>query len=168
MKMEQEIKSVIEPYVVPRLELIVVRDCATAIPMPMSIDQIKRPRCVNSPQISAEILMPLLQQRRREHFLILLLTTKKNIIGYHEVSVGSLNASIVHPREIFNVPLRESAASIILAHNHPSGDPTPSQEDLEVTRRLVEAGNILGIHITDHLIIGDGCYFSFKQKGLLP
>ena len=99
--------------------------------------------------------------------MILLLNTKNHVLSREEISIGSLNASIVHPREIFNIPLRKSAASIILVHNHPSGDPSPSQEDLEVTRRLVEAGNILGIAVRDHLIIVDGCYFSFKEKGLL-
>ena len=122
---------------------------------------------ITSPQRAAAIFMEQLRYRRKEHFMILLLNTKNHVISKEEISVGSLNASIVHPREIFNIPLRKSAASVILVHNHPSGDPSPSQEDLEVTRRLVEAGNILGIAIRDHLIIGDGCYFSFKEKGLL-
>lgn len=122
---------------------------------------------ITSPQRAAAIFMEQLRYRRKEYFMILLLNTKNHVISKEEISVGSLNASIVHPREIFNIPLRKSAASVILVHNHPSGDPSPSQEDLEVTRRLVEAGNILGIAVRDHLIIGDGCYFSFKEKGLL-
>jgi len=73
----------------------------------------------------------------------------------------------VHPREIFSIPMRKSAASVIMFHNHPSGDPTPSQEDLAVTRRLVDAGNILGIAVRDHIVLGDGCFFSFREKGLL-
>lgn len=122
---------------------------------------------ITSPQRAAALVMEELRYRKREHFLILLLNTKNHLLSREEISVGSLSASIVHPREIFKVPLRKSAASIILVHNHPSGDPSPSQEDLEVTRRLVEAGNLLGIAVRDHLIIGDGCYFSFKEKGLL-
>lgn len=122
---------------------------------------------ITSPQRAAGLFMEQLRYKRKEYFMILLLNTKNHVISKEEISVGSLNASIVHPREIFNIPLRKSAASVILVHNHPSGDPSPSQEDLEVTRRLVEAGNILGIAVRDHLIIGDGCYFSFKEKGLL-
>ena len=122
---------------------------------------------ITSPQRAAALFMEQLRYKRKEHFMILLLNTKNHVISKEEISIGSLNASIVHPREIFNIPLRKSAASVILVHNHPSGDPSPSQEDLEVTRRLVEAGNILGIAVRDHLVIGDGCYFSFKEKGLL-
>ena len=81
--------------------------------------------------------------------------------------MGSLNSSIVHPREIFNVSIKKSAAAIILVHNHPSGDPHPSREDLEVTTRLVDAGKILGISVLDHIIVGEKKYFSFKEKGLL-
>jgi DNA repair protein RadC len=122
---------------------------------------------ITNPRQAAELFMEELRYEKKEHFKVLLLNTKNHVIAKEEVSVGSLNASIVHPREIFNTPLRKSAASVILVHNHPSGDPSPSQEDLEVTRRLVDAGNILGIAVRDHLIIGDGCFFSFKEKGLL-
>ncbi len=122
---------------------------------------------ITSPQRAAALFMEQLRYKKREHFMILLLNTKNHVISKEEISVGSLNASIVHPREIFKIPLRKSAASVILVHNHPSGDPSPSQEDLEVTRRLVEAGNILGIAVRDHIVIGDGCYFIFKEKGLL-
>ncbi|HED24894.1 MAG TPA: hypothetical protein ENN91_07195, partial [Firmicutes bacterium] len=103
----------------------------------------------------------------KEYFKILLLNTKNLIIAREEVSVGSLNASIVHPREVFAAPIRKSASSVIFFHNHPSGDPSPSEEDIALTRRLMEAGDILGIKVRDHIIIGDGCYFSFKEKGLL-
>lgn len=122
---------------------------------------------ITSPQRAAALFMEELRYKKKEHFMILLLNTKNHVLSREEISVGSLNASIVHPREIFKIPLRKSAASIILVHNHPSGDPSPSQEDLEVTRRLVEAGRILGVAVRDHLVIGDGCYFSFKEKGLL-
>ncbi len=103
----------------------------------------------------------------REHFVVILLNTKARIIGVNTVSIGSLNASIVHPREVFKPAVILGAASVILVHNHPSGDPSPSQEDRDVTKRLSEAGHILGITVLDSLIIGDGCYFSFKEKGLL-
>ena len=83
------------------------------------------------------------------------------------VSKGSLNTSIVHPREVFKDAIKDAAASVILVHNHPSGDPEPSQEDLEITKRLVKAGRILGIKVLDHLIIGNNCYFSLADKGLL-
>lgn len=122
---------------------------------------------ITNPGQVAELFMEELRYKKKEFFKILLLNTKNHIIAKEEISVGSLSASIVHPREIFNLPLRKSAASVILCHNHPSGDPSPSPEDLEVTRRLVDAGNILGITVRDHLIIGDGCYFSFREKGLI-
>ncbi len=124
-------------------------------------------RSISSPRQAADFFMEELRYKKKEFFKILLLNTKNHVISREEISVGSLSASIVHPREIFNIPLRKSAASVILFHNHPSGDPSPSQEDLEVTRRLVDAGNILGITVRDHIIIGDGCYFSFREKNLL-
>lgn len=130
------------------------------------IDELPR-KSITSPRLAAELFMEELRYKKKEHFKVLLLNTKNHVISREEVSIGSLNASIVHPREIFNQPLRKSASSIILIHNHPSGDPSPSQEDLEVTRRLVDAGNILGIAVRDHIIIGDGCFFSFKEKGLI-
>ncbi|MGM0653224.1 MAG: RadC family protein [Bacillota bacterium] len=120
-----------------------------------------------TPGQAADLFMEELRYKKKEYFKILLLNIKNHVISREEISVGSLSASIVHPREIFNIPLRKSAASIILFHNHPSGDPAPSQQDLEVTRRLVEAGNILGVTVRDHIIIGDGCFFSFREKGLL-
>lgn len=122
---------------------------------------------ITTPGQAAGLFMEELRYKKKEYFKILLLNTKNHVIAKEEISVGSLSASIVHPREIFNIPLRKSAASVILFHNHPSGDPTPSQEDLAVTRRLVDAGNLLGITVRDHIIIGDGCFFSFREKGLL-
>lgn len=122
---------------------------------------------ITTPGQAAGLFMEELRYKKKEYFKILLLNTKNHVISREEISVGSLSASIVHPREIFNIPLRKSAASVILFHNHPSGDPSPSQEDLAVTRRLVDAGNLLGITVRDHIIIGDGCFFSFREKGLL-
>lgn len=108
-----------------------------------------------------------LRDSRKELFLTLLLDGKNRIMRKVEVSIGSLNQSIVHPREVFAPAVRESAAAVIFIHNHPSGDPAPSREDREITRRLKEAGEILGIRVLDHIIIGDGSYFSFVESGLL-
>ncbi len=106
------------------------------------------------------------RDRRKEYFLILLLDGKNRILREVQISEGSLNQSIVHPREVFNPAVRESAAAVILVHNHPSGDPTPSREDLDISRRLKEAGDLLGIRVLDHIIIGDNAYKSFVEQGL--
>lgn len=107
------------------------------------------------------------RDRRKEYFLTLLLDGKNRIIRQEQISEGSLNQSIVHPREVFTAAVRESAAAVILVHNHPSGDPVPSREDREITRRLKESGEIMGIRVLDHIIIGDGSYYSFVEMGLL-
>ena len=120
---------------------------------------------VKSPQDVAAWVMEDLRYLQHEQFKILLLNTKNVIIACEEVSRGSLNASIVHPREVFARAIKRSAAAVILVHNHPSGDPTPSQEDINVTRRLVEVGRLVGIDVLDHLVIGDGVFCSLKEKG---
>ena len=107
-----------------------------------------------------------LQDETKEYFIALHLDGKNRILAVDICSIGSLNQSIVHPREVFKVALLSSAAAIILMHNHPSGDPTPSSEDLEVTRRLREAGDLLGIKILDHLVIGT-TYYSFVERGVI-
>ncbi|HEY5512160.1 MAG TPA: DNA repair protein RadC [Geomonas sp.] len=107
------------------------------------------------------------RDRRKEYFMALLLDGKNRIIKRAQISEGSLSQSIVHPREVFNVAVRESAAAMILLHNHPTGDPTPSAEDLEVTRRLCEAGELMGIKVLDHIIIGDGAFYSFTERGVM-
>jgi DNA repair protein RadC len=107
------------------------------------------------------------RDRRKEYFLALLLDGKNRVIREVQISEGSLNQSIVHPREVFNPAVRESAAAIILVHNHPTGDPSPSREDLEITRRLREAGELMGVKVLDHIIIGDGAYVSFVSQGYL-
>lgn len=103
----------------------------------------------------------------REHFVIAMLNTKHFITGLHTVSIGSLDASIVHPREVYKAALLANAAAILCAHNHPSGDHTPSPEDLSVTKRLYEAGKILGIDLLDHLILGEPGFTSLAQLGHL-
>ncbi|MCA9463156.1 MAG: DNA repair protein RadC [Nitrospira sp.] len=110
---------------------------------------------------------PILRDIRHEMFKAVLLDAKHRLIRDLTISEGSLTVSIVHPREVFNLAVRESAAAIIFVHNHPSGDPQPSEEDHALTRRLLEAGEILGIRVLDHLVIGDGRYVSFADEGWL-
>jgi DNA repair protein RadC len=104
---------------------------------------------------------------KKEYFKTVQLNIKNQVLTVEDISVGSLNASIVHPREVFQGPIRRSSAAIILVHNHPSGDPVPSKEDIDVTKRLCEAGKLLGIDVLDHIIIGDGVFTSFKEKGMI-
>ncbi|MBS3938901.1 MAG: DNA repair protein RadC [Peptococcaceae bacterium] len=125
------------------------------------------PTVIKSPRDVEYFLAERFRYEAKERFFALQLNTKNVVLGLEEVSVGSLNASIVHPREVFRPAIRQSAASIIVAHNHPSGDPTPSPEDIEVTRRLTEAGKILGIVVLDHIIFGNGVILSLKDKGLM-
>lgn len=105
----------------------------------------------------------------KEHFWVVLLDGKNRYRMHHLVSVGNLSASIVHPREVFGPAIREGAAAVVLVHNHPSSDPTPSAEDIEVTRRLVRGGEILGIRVLDHVVIGNGSeqWTSLRDRGLL-
>lgn len=120
---------------------------------------------VRSPQDAAAYLMPDMTSLIQEHFVVLFLNVKNQIMHKQTIFIGSLNASIVHPREIFREAVKRSAASIICAHNHPSGIPTPSPEDIEVTKRIQEAGYIIGIELLDHVIIGDHQFISLKEKG---
>ncbi|TEB09186.1 RadC family protein [Pelotomaculum propionicicum] len=122
---------------------------------------------IRSPEDVIALVMHEMRYLDREHFRALLLNTKNCILRTEIISIGTLNSSQVHPRELFKGAVKHSAAGIILVHNHPSGDPTPSKEDMEITNRLVEAGNLLGISILDHIIIGDGKFVSFKGKGLI-
>ncbi len=108
-----------------------------------------------------------LRDRRKEVFLALLLDSKNRVLREVQVSEGSLTASIVHPREVFAPVVRESAAAVLFVHNHPSGDPTPSREDLEITGRLQEAGILMGVRVLDHIIIGSDSYVSFVDRGLM-
>ncbi len=108
-----------------------------------------------------------LRDRKHELFLVVLLDARHRVLREEIVSEGSLTTSIVHPREVFGPAVRESAGAVVLVHNHPSGDPSPSDEDVAVTRRLVRASELLGIRVLDHIIVGDGTYASFKEQGLL-
>lgn len=121
---------------------------------------------VNAPATAAEVLHTYLADADREHFVVLLLDTQNRIIGIHTVSVGTLDASLVHPREVLKPAILANAASIVLAHNHPSGDPSPSPEDRTVTRQMRDAGALLGIEVHDHIVLGDAPrYYSFAEAG---
>jgi len=122
---------------------------------------------IKSPDDVKNIVMEEMRYFDREHFRVLYLDRKGGLLDMQDISVGGLHSSIVHPREVFKIAVRKSAASIILVHNHPSGDPTPSREDVEITRRLIEAGDIMGIAVLDHIVIGDNTYCSLKTKGLI-
>lgn len=108
-----------------------------------------------------------LKNETKEYFFSLHLDGKNRIVCVDQVSVGSLNQSIVHPREVFKTSLLSNAASLILVHQHPTGDPSPSSEDISITRRLKEAGELLGIRVLDHIIIGEDSYMSFVERGLM-
>lgn len=118
---------------------------------------------ITSPEDAGNVYMEDLRYLKKEIFRIVMLNTKNVIIGTKDISLGSLNASIVHPREVFIEAIKKSSNKIILMHNHPSGDPYPSEEDIQITKRLQDAGNIIGIEVLDHVIIGDGTYYSFKE-----
>ena len=121
---------------------------------------------ISSPEDVDGLLRGRIAHLDRENFVVVLLNTKNEVLGFPTVSVGTLSASLVHPREVFKPAIRASAAGVILAHNHPSGRVGPSREDREVTRRLKEASEIIGIEVLDHVILGDR-YFSMKEHGIL-
>ena len=127
----------------------------------------ERVEVIHGPEDAAQFAMPHFRHEQKEHFAVLLLNMKNRILAMQEVSVGSLSASIVHPREVFQAAVRYAAAAMILLHNHPSGDPNPSKEDIAVTQRLVKAGKIMDIPVLDHVILGDGRFISLKEKGML-
>ncbi|WHH61055.1 DNA repair protein RadC [Petroclostridium sp. X23] len=123
--------------------------------------------CISSPEDVSKFVMQEMRYLKQEHFRVIMLNVKNRILKQMNVTIGTLNASLVHPRDVFSEPIRNKCASIILVHNHPSGDPSPSKEDIEITTRIIEAGKILGIDVLDHIIIGDGKYVSFKEKGYM-
>lgn len=131
------------------------------------LDLIKERNRIASPRDIAEVIMKDMVFLKQEVLKLIMLDTKNNIIGIKDVFKGSLNTSIVHPREIFKEALKKSSSSIIICHNHPSGDPTPSKEDINITIRLKECGKIMGIDLLDHLIIGNNKYISLKEKGII-
>lgn len=122
---------------------------------------------ITTPSDAYEIAKKFLEGADREHFAVMCLDTKNKVNALNTVSIGTLNSSLVHPREVFKPAILANSAAIILVHNHPSGDPTPSQEDLAVTKRLSEAGQIIGIQVLDHVIIGDERYVSLQERGVI-
>ena len=122
---------------------------------------------VTCPEDAADYAMPRFRYEDREHFAVILLNVKNHILSMPVISVGSLTASVVHPREVFKAAIQQAAASIILVHNHPSGDPTPSKEDIEVTARMVQVGRVMDIPVLDHIILGNDNYISLKEKGVI-
>jgi len=122
---------------------------------------------IEGPEIIFNILKKEIGDKKKESFYILSLTTRNNLISVDKVSTGTLSASLAHPREVFLSAIKNSASTVIIVHNHPSGDTQPSEDDLEITKRLVEAGKILGIDVIDHIIVAKHSFFSFKEKNLL-
>lgn len=122
---------------------------------------------VTSPQEIADIFIPILRDENKEKFIVVCLNSANKIIKHETISVGNLNSSIVHPREIFKVAIDCSSASIILIHNHPSGNPEPSNEDISITKKIVESGKIMDIPVFDHLIIAGDTYTSFVEKRII-
>jgi len=120
---------------------------------------------IQNPDHAYHLIKDQLEKEKSEHFIVILQDVKGYVINFHTVAIGTLSNSLIHPREVFYPAIRHKAASIVLAHNHPSGDPTPSKEDIETTRRLVEAGSMMSIPINDHIIIGKGCFISIRQEG---
>lgn len=132
-----------------------------------SLTQLERPQVCNS-AAAATIFSSYLAAEDREHFVVMLLNSKNRIIGMNTVSVGSLSSSLVHPREVFKPAILANAAAILVAHNHPSGEPTPSCEDIEITKRLKAAAELLSIRLLDHIVLGEGGrWYSFLDDGSL-
>lgn len=122
---------------------------------------------ISDSQKAYRLLQPLFDGLDREHFMVVGLDAKHAVIGINTVSIGSVTMSIVHPREVFKPLILMNTSAVLLAHNHPSGDPTPSQEDRALTRRLKEGGDLLGIAVLDHLVLGESRYYSFADHGAL-
>lgn len=133
----------------------------------LAMQQSRERPVIQRPEDAAALMGPMLRYEPQEHFKLVLLSTKHHVLAMPTVSVGTLNASLVHPREVFRMAVAYPAAAIILVHNHPSGDPTPSQEDIALTKRLAAAGELMDIRVLDHIIIGDNKYVSLKEKGII-
>jgi DNA repair protein RadC len=157
----KELQSVSGIGRVKAIQIKAIAELSTRISKVNAIDKMK----ISSPSSIANIYMEELRHLQKEHLKIVLLDTKNNIIGDKNLSIGTVNASLINPREVFIHALKNCAVHIILLHNHPSGDPTPSKEDISVTRRVLEAGEIIGIRLLDHIIIGDGKFISLKEQG---
>jgi DNA repair protein RadC len=122
---------------------------------------------ISNPRDVARAVRQRIQDKAKEHFTLVLLNTRNKIIRIETISTGTLNASLVHPREVFKEAITHTASSVVIAHNHPSGDTEPSEDDIRLTRRLVEVGRLVGIEVLDHIIVTKKEYLSFKEKGLM-
>jgi DNA repair protein RadC len=122
---------------------------------------------IKSPEAVVKAIHASIKDKAKEHFKLILLNPRNKIIGISTISIGTLNASLAHPREVFKDAITHSAASVVLAHNHPSGDPDPSEDDMNITKRLIEVGKILGIEVIDHIIVAKNGFFSFKERNLI-
>lgn len=121
----------------------------------------------SNPASIARYYMEDLRHANQEQMKLLLLNTKSRLIGETDISKGTVNSAVISPSELFVEALQKNAVSIVLLHNHPSGDPTPSKEDVLITRRIQEAGRLIGVELLDHIVIGDNCYVSLREKGLV-
>ena len=142
-------------YQIPAVRVALVQERTLAIPV----------RAVRSPEDAASVLREVIGDYDRETFAVLLLDTKNRVIAVHIASIGLLESAPVHPREIFKAAILANARAVILGHNHPSGDPQPSAQDIRVTRLLAEAGRLLEIRVLDHIIVGDGTHVSLRARG---
>ena len=133
----------------------------------LAVEQARERTCVNSTLCAVDILMPQLRHEDKENCLVMLLNAKSDLLSIEKISQGSLLNAIVQPREIFQAAILHRAVAFILAHNHPSGDPRPSKEDIATTENISKASMVMGIPMVDHIIIGDGRYFSFKEQGYI-
>lgn len=142
---------------IPKYRLMMVRDGSVRI----------RKAKLTAPEVAFDLLKSYLKDLDREHFVVVALDVRMAPLGINTVSIGAVDATVVHPREVYKFAILSNATSILLGHNHPSGDPTPSKDDIELTKRLVSTGKVLGIDVTDHLVIGNGDYYSMKRQGLI-
>ncbi len=132
------------------------------------IESINKETKITSPDIAYHLIKKNLVSYKKEHFFVICLDSRNRILGIDEISTGTLESSIVHPRETFESAIKHHAAKIIIAHNHPSEDPMPSEDDIGITKRLREAGLIMGIEVIDHIVVCRNSFLSFKEKGLMP
>src|SRR5882672_11617731 len=147
------------PYSIPGFRIALVREPGVKLA--------ERPQ-IRVAAEAAPLVAQYIGDSDREVFAVALLTIRHRVLGLHTVSVGCLTSSLVHPREVFKPAILAGAAALLLAHNHPSGDPEPSGEDVALTRRLASAGTLLGIDVLDHLVLGEGgCFVSLRQRGAL-
>jgi DNA repair protein RadC len=131
------------------------------------IDEEVKQKEITSAKEVYDLVKSKISNYTKEHLVVLAFDSRNKFLGMDTVSIGILNTNLIHPRETFDAAIRRHAAQIIVAHNHPSGEPEPSEDDLEITKRLVESGKILGIEVTDHIIVTKNGFFSFKEKNLI-